>query len=164
MYNPIDLNHIFNDDDIVGEWIRDGEEPMLSSDNVDWFDQDLLFKEGREPAREDSGGTSYRVSRRASSIAQGRDIGSSRKGKAHRIIYSGSSSDDGDDRVNSGGSNIDGAVKIVNTLMETMEQVVALEQVVLLMMVMLIKLIMACCGYKEMKIIMPHKIQIMDID
>ena len=57
-----------------------------------------------------------------------------------------------------------GAVKIVKTLMETMEQVVALEQVVLSMMVMLIKLIMACRGHKEMKIIMPHKIQIMDID
>ena len=75
---------------------------MLSSDNLDWFDQDLLSKEGREPAHEDSGGTSYRFSRRASSIAQGRGIGSSRKGKAHRIIYSSSSSDDGDDRVNSG--------------------------------------------------------------
>ena len=49
-------------------------------------------------------------------------------------------------------------MKIVKTLMETM------EQVVLLMMVMLIKLIMACRGHKEMKIIMPHKIQIMDID
>ena len=32
------------------------------------------------------------------------------------------------------------------------------------MVVMLIKLIMACHGHKEMKIIMPHKIQIMDID
>ena len=164
MYNPIDLNHIFNDDDIVGEWIQDGEEPMLSSNNLDWFDQDLLSKEGKEPAREDSGGISYRVSRRASSSAQGRDIGFSRKGKAHRIIYSSSSSDDGDDKVNRGGSNIGGAMKIVKTLMETMEQVVALEQVVLLMMVMLINLIMACCGHKEMKIIMPHKIQMMDID
>ena len=57
-----------------------------------------------------------------------------------------------------------GAVKIVKTLMEIMEQVVALKQVVLSMMVMLIKLIMACRGHKEMKIIMPHKIQIMDID
>ena len=137
---------------------------MLSSNNLDWFDQDLLSKEGKELAREDSGGISYRVSRRASSIAQGRDIGSSHKGKTHGIIYSSSSSDDGDDRVNRGGSNIGGAVKIVKTLMETMEQVVALEQVVLLMMVMLIKLIMACRGHKEMKIIMPHKIQIMDID
>ena len=35
---------------------------------------------------------------------------------------------------------------------------------VLLMVVMLIKLIMACPKHKEMKMIMPHKIQIMDID
>ena len=108
MYNPIDLNHIFNDDNIFGEWIREEEEPMLSSDNLDLFDQDLPSKEGGEAAREDGSGTSYRVSRRASSIAQGRDIGSSCKGKAHQIISSSSSSDDGDDRVNRGGSNIGG--------------------------------------------------------
>ena len=41
LYNPIDLNHIFNDDDILDEWIREGEEPILSSDNLDWLDQDL---------------------------------------------------------------------------------------------------------------------------
>ena len=56
---------------------------MLSFNNLDWFDQDLPSKEGRQAAREDGGDTSYRVSRRASSIAQGRDIGSSRNGKAH---------------------------------------------------------------------------------
>ena len=39
LYNPIDMNHIFNDDDILDEWIR--EEPILSSDNLDWLDQDL---------------------------------------------------------------------------------------------------------------------------
>ena len=52
----------------------------------------------------------------------------------------------------------------MKTLVETLEQVVALEQAMLLMMVMLIKLILACHGHKEMKIIMPHKIQIMVID
>ena len=46
-------------------------------------------------------------------------------------------------------------VKIVKTLVGTMEQVVALEQVMLLIVIMLIKLIMACCGHREMKIIMP---------
>ena len=35
LYNPIDLNHIFNDDYILDEWIREGEEPILSSDNLD---------------------------------------------------------------------------------------------------------------------------------
>ena len=53
-------------------------------------------------------------------------------------------------------------VKIVKTLVGTIEQVVALEQAMLLIVVMLIKLIMACRGYREMKIIMPHKILIMD--
>ena len=69
MYNPIDPNHIFYDDDMLDEWIRKGEEPILSYDNLDWLDQDLPSKEGREAARDDDGGTSYRVSRRGSSIA-----------------------------------------------------------------------------------------------
>ena len=81
LYNPIDLNHIFNDEDILDEWIREGEEPILSSDNLNWLGQDLPSREGREAARDDDGGTSNRVNRRRSSFAQGRDIGSSRKGK-----------------------------------------------------------------------------------
>ena len=105
LYNPIDLNHIFNDDDILDEWIKEEEEPNLPSDNLDLLDQDLPFKEGGEAAREDDGDTSYRVSRRSSSIAHRRDIGSSCKGKAPQIISSSSNSDDGDDRVNRGSSN-----------------------------------------------------------
>ena len=35
LYNLIDLNHIFNDDDILDEWIREGEELILSFDNLD---------------------------------------------------------------------------------------------------------------------------------
>ena len=105
LYNPIDLNLIFNDDDILDEWIPEGEEPTLSSDNLDWLDQDLPSKEGREASREYDGGTSYRVSRRSRSIVQRIEIGSSRKGKAPRIISSSSSIDDGDNR---GGNNIGG--------------------------------------------------------
>ena len=30
LYKPINLNHIFNDDDILDEWIREGDEPILS--------------------------------------------------------------------------------------------------------------------------------------
>ena len=41
LYNLIDLNHIFNDDDILDEWIREGDEPILSSDNLDWLDKGL---------------------------------------------------------------------------------------------------------------------------
>ena len=74
LYNPIDLNHIFNDDDILDEWIREGEEPILSSDNLDWLDKGLFTNEkGRE-----------------------RDVDSRCKGKASRTISSSSSSDDGD--------------------------------------------------------------------
>ena len=75
---------------------------------MDLLDQDLPSKEGREVTREDDGGTSYSVSRRSSSIVQRRDIGSSCKGKAPRIISSIFSSDDGKNRVNRGGSNIGG--------------------------------------------------------
>ena len=52
-YNLIDLDHIFNDDDIVDKWIREGEEPILTSDNLDWLDQDLPSREGREEAHDD---------------------------------------------------------------------------------------------------------------
>ena len=69
MYNLIDLNHIFNDGDILDEWIREGEEPILLFINLDWLDQDLPSRGGRKAGRDDDGGTSYRVSRRASSIA-----------------------------------------------------------------------------------------------
>ena len=54
-------------------------------------------------------------------------------------------------------------MKIVKKLVGTMEQVVAFEEAVLLIVVMLIKLIRACHGQREMKIIMPHKILIIDI-
>ena len=84
------------------------KKPFLSSYNLDWLDQDLPSRESREAARADDGGISNRVSRRGSSIAQGRNIGSSHKGKAPRIIVSNTSSDDGDDRANRGGSNIVG--------------------------------------------------------
>ena len=75
---------------------------------MDWLDQDLPSREGKEAIHDDDGGISYRVGRRASSIAIGRDIGSSRKGEAVRIIFSNSSSYDGDDRVNRGDSKIGG--------------------------------------------------------
>ena len=96
LYNLIDLNHIFNDDDILDEWIREWEEPILSSNNLDWLDKGLPpHKEGRETVHED-GTTNHRVSRCTSNATQKRDIDSRRKGKTPRIIYSSSSSDDGD--------------------------------------------------------------------
>ena len=41
LYNPIDLNHIFNGDDKLDEWIQEGKEHFLSSDNLDWLDKGL---------------------------------------------------------------------------------------------------------------------------
>ncbi|KAL6316603.1 hypothetical protein AAG906_018858 [Vitis piasezkii] len=105
LYNPIDLNHIFNDDDILDEWIREGEEPILSFDNLDWLDKGLpTNEEGRETVHEDDGATNRRVSRRTSNATQERDVDSHCKGKAPRTISSSSSSDDGDN----GGSRRDG--------------------------------------------------------
>ncbi|KAL6332468.1 hypothetical protein AAG906_008496 [Vitis piasezkii] len=51
LYNPIDLNHIFNDDDILDEWIREGEEPILLSDNLDWLDKGLPTNEEGKASR-----------------------------------------------------------------------------------------------------------------
>ena len=66
LYNPIDMNHIFIDDDILDEWIR-GDEPILLSDNLDWLDKGLPpNEEGREIVHEDDGATNRRVSRRTS--------------------------------------------------------------------------------------------------
>ena len=64
LYNPIDLNHIFNDDDILYEWIREGDELILSYDNLDWLDKGLPSnEEGRETIHEDDGAINRRVSR-----------------------------------------------------------------------------------------------------
>ncbi|RVW42709.1 hypothetical protein CK203_098592 [Vitis vinifera] len=68
------------------EWIREGEEPILSSDNLDWLDKGLpTNEEGRK-----------------------RDVDSHRKGKASRTISSSSSSDDGDNRGNRRGGGTSG--------------------------------------------------------
>ena len=44
-YNPIDLNNIFNDDDILDEWIREGEQPMLPPDDLGWLDEGIRRSE-----------------------------------------------------------------------------------------------------------------------
>ena len=109
LYNLIDLNHIFNDDDILDEWIREGDEPILSSDNLDWLDKGLSpNEEGKETIHEDDGATNPRVSRHTSNATQERDIDSHRKGKAPRTISSSSSSDDGDNRGSRWGSGTSG--------------------------------------------------------
>ncbi|RVX02302.1 hypothetical protein CK203_028397 [Vitis vinifera] len=68
------------------EWIREGEESILSSDNLDWLDKGLpTNEEGRE-----------------------RDVDSRRKGKASKTISSSFSSDDGDNRGSKRGGGTSG--------------------------------------------------------
>ncbi|RVX03497.1 hypothetical protein CK203_027852 [Vitis vinifera] len=87
-----------------------------------------------------------------------RDVDSHRKGKASRTISSSSSSDDGDNRGNRRGGGTSGGNRGVGGTSEGtggygstgggyVSQVDP-----------------ACHGHKEVKITMPHKIQIMDID
>ena len=40
-YNPIDLNNIFNDDDILDEWIREREQPTLPPYDLSWLDESI---------------------------------------------------------------------------------------------------------------------------
>ena len=40
-YNSIDLNNIFNDDDILGEWIREEKQPVLPPDDISWLDEGI---------------------------------------------------------------------------------------------------------------------------
>ncbi|RVW95300.1 hypothetical protein CK203_034166 [Vitis vinifera] len=91
------------------EWIREGEEPILSSDNLDWLDKDLLTnEEGRKIVHEDDGATNRRVSRRTSNATQERDVDSRHKDKAPRTISSSSNSDDGDNEGNRRGGGTSG--------------------------------------------------------
>ncbi|RVW86572.1 hypothetical protein CK203_045660 [Vitis vinifera] len=151
-------NHIFNDDDILDEWILEGEEPILSSDNLDWLDKGLPpNEEGKEIVHEDDGAINHRVSRHTSNAAQERDIDSRRKSKTLRTIYSSSSSDDDDNGgsrrggtsggnrgIGGTGDGIGGDGSIGGGYVSQVDP--------------------TCHGHKEMKITMPHKIQIMDIN
>ena len=119
LYNPIDLNNIFNDDDILDEWIREGEEPILSSDNLDWLDKGLPSnEEGRETVHEEDGATNCRVSTRTSNATQERNVDSRRKGKASRKISLNSSSDNGDNEGNRRGGGTSGGSRGVGGIGE----------------------------------------------
>ena len=119
LYDPIDLNHIFNDDDILYEWIREENEPILSSDILDWLDKGLPpNEEGRETIHEDDGATNRRVSRNTSNATQERDIDSHHKSKALRTISSSSSSDDGDNGGSRRGGGTSGGNKGVGGIGE----------------------------------------------
>lgn len=40
-YNPIDLNHIFTVDNVLDNWICEGEEPILDGQRTDWIEGEL---------------------------------------------------------------------------------------------------------------------------
>ncbi|XP_042441421.1 uncharacterized protein LOC122026766 [Zingiber officinale] len=47
-YSPIDLNHIFHDDDILNEWTIDNEPLVLEDDDLTWLDQALRVSDVEE--------------------------------------------------------------------------------------------------------------------
>ena len=98
---------------------------------MDWLDKGLPpNKEGRETVHEDDITTNHRVSRCTSNATQERDIDSCRKGKTPRIIYSSSSSDDGDNGSSRRGDT-SGGNRGVGGTGEGMEEMVALVVVML---------------------------------
>jgi len=50
-YNPIDLNHVFNDDDILDAWIQE-REPVLREDDLHWLDEGISQGEEDKGARD----------------------------------------------------------------------------------------------------------------
>ena len=55
-YNTIDLNHIFNDNDILDEWIRGGEQLILPSDDLSWLDENIRRSDGSGGDNDDGDG------------------------------------------------------------------------------------------------------------
>ncbi|KAK4400942.1 hypothetical protein Sango_1200300 [Sesamum angolense] len=84
-YNPIDLNHIFHDNDILEEWTRETEEPMLPENDLDWLDEE--WRMDNVPNDEDDD-ASLPLSRCA-------QVSSSRKDK--RVLHSSSRQNDSDE-------------------------------------------------------------------
>ena len=124
--------HIIKDDDTLDEWIQEGDEPILSSDNLDWLDKGLPpNEEGRKTVHEDDGATSCRVSKRTSNATQERDIDSHRIGKVPRIISSSSSSDDGHNGGSRRGGGTSGGSRGVGGTGEGTKEMVALVAVML---------------------------------
>ena len=73
-YNLIDLNHIFNGDNILDEWIQEWKESILSFDNLDWLDKGLPpNEEGRGTVHENDSVINRRVSRHISNATDSRE-------------------------------------------------------------------------------------------
>ncbi|XP_051149227.1 uncharacterized protein LOC127263948 [Andrographis paniculata] len=40
-YDPIDLNHIFDENDILDEWVRENESPLIHDSDLNWLDETI---------------------------------------------------------------------------------------------------------------------------
>ncbi|KAL0444506.1 UNVERIFIED_CONTAM: hypothetical protein Slati_2173300 [Sesamum latifolium] len=80
-YNPIDLNHIFHDNDILEEWTREAEEPLLPENNLDWLDEEGRMGNVQNDEDDDASLPLSRWSVQRSSKGKGKHVSSKEKGK-----------------------------------------------------------------------------------
>ncbi|KAL0296220.1 UNVERIFIED_CONTAM: hypothetical protein Sradi_6674100 [Sesamum radiatum] len=80
-YNPIDLNHIFHDNDILEEWTRETEEPMLPENDLDWLDEEGRMDNVPNDEDDDASLPLSRWSVPRSSKGKGKHVSSKEKGK-----------------------------------------------------------------------------------
>ncbi|KAL0361974.1 UNVERIFIED_CONTAM: hypothetical protein Sradi_3881900 [Sesamum radiatum] len=80
-YNPIDLNHIFHDNDILEEWTREAEEPLLPENDLDWLDEEGRMDNVQNDEDDDASLPLSRWSIQRSSKGKGKNISLKEKGK-----------------------------------------------------------------------------------
>ena len=51
-YDPIDLNHIFDENDILDEWVRENEPSLIHENDLSWLDKAISESEGREQSHD----------------------------------------------------------------------------------------------------------------
>ncbi|XP_073269387.1 uncharacterized protein [Primulina huaijiensis] len=67
-YNPIDLDHIFNDDDILNEWTRDNEPSVLQDDDLEWLYQGYEISNAQESNKNKNNEGTSRLSKEKGNI------------------------------------------------------------------------------------------------
>ncbi|XP_073034578.1 uncharacterized protein [Primulina eburnea] len=98
-YSPIDLDHIFSDDDILNEWTRDNEPSVLQDDDLEWLDQGHEISNAQE-RNKTLAGQSYSKNKN--------NEGSSRLSKSKGIILSESDETEDDDKSDDSNDSGDG--------------------------------------------------------
>ncbi|KAL0413361.1 UNVERIFIED_CONTAM: hypothetical protein Sradi_1537800 [Sesamum radiatum] len=105
-YNPIDLNHIFHDNDILEEWTREAEEPFLPENDLDWLDEEGRMDNVHNDEYDDASLPLSRWSIQRSSKGKGKNISSKEKGTQNDSDDETAEDDDNDDGGNDGGGNV----------------------------------------------------------